>query len=244
MDRPRIGIPLCLDDRGSWRTERETLYADRRYADAIDRAGGRPIHLPIQSDASGLVHEIDGLLIPGGDDFPSDTPLPDHVRLDPVAPEGLAFDEVLLDEASAKGLPVLGICYGMQLIARRRGGRIDAHLPTDRPEADCHRLPEQARHRVAIEAGSLLERVLETRDCEVNSLHHQAVRSCGRGLRAVAWAEDGVIEALESDPRGGRAGPSGFFLGVQWHPEKLDDSASARLFAAFLEACRSVAAAR
>jgi len=80
MHRPRIGIPLSLDDRGRWRAERTYHYIDRSYADAIDRAGGVALHLPIQSDVAGLVDAIDGLLLPGGDDFPSDAPLAPEIE--------------------------------------------------------------------------------------------------------------------------------------------------------------------
>ena len=71
MQRPRIGIPLCLDERGRWREGRDYLYIDDRYARSIEAAGGLPIQLPIQSDAAALAATIDGLLLPGGDDFPS-----------------------------------------------------------------------------------------------------------------------------------------------------------------------------
>ena len=76
MRRPRIGIPLTLDDRGRWRRDRAYHYIDRSYADAVDRAGGLALHLPIQHDVDALVEGLDGLLLPGGDDFPSTTPLP------------------------------------------------------------------------------------------------------------------------------------------------------------------------
>ena len=126
MRRPRIGIPLSLDDRGRWRADRAYHYIDRSYADAIDRAGGMPLHLPLQSDPARLVQSLDGLLLPGGDDFPmTDAPdgrTPPGASLSLVPSEQLAFDEALYDAASRRGLPVLGICYGMQVMARFRGG--------------------------------------------------------------------------------------------------------------------------
>ncbi len=135
MHRPRIGIPLSLDDRGRWRAERAYHYIDRSYADAIDRAGGTPIHLPIQHDVEALVATLDGLLLPGGDDFRSDTPLAPDVEalLELVPAEQLAFDRMLFEGARDRGLPILGISYGMQLMTIAAVGQLDAHLPSQRP---------------------------------------------------------------------------------------------------------------
>ena len=239
MHRPRIGIPLTLDDRGRWRSGRAYHYIDRSYADAVDRAGGAPLHLPIQSDADALVAGLDALLLPGGDDLPPQTPLPPEVlaQLDLVPAEQLAFDRMLFEAARVRGLPVLGICYGMQLIATAAGGRLDAHLPTERPEAAPHKLAPDDRHPIAIAPGSRLAAISGCSNLLVNSLHHQGVASPGRGLRAVARSADGVIEAIEAE--GGEASGAPFLLGVQWHPEKQRDALADRLFRAFVEAARA-----
>ena len=242
MHRPRIGIPLTLDDRGRWRAERAYHYIDRRYADAIDGAGGAPIHLPIQSNVESLVAGLDGLLLPGGDDFPSDTPLAPEIDalLDLVPAEQLAFDRMLFDAAHARGIPILGICYGMQLMAMATGGRLDAHLPSQRPEAAPHRLDPGERHPVTIQPGSRLAAIAETGSVLVNSLHHQGVNTAGKGQRVVARSSDGIIEAIEGDSHADR--PDAFLLGVQWHPEKQRDPFSDRLFRAFIDAARNLAA--
>jgi putative glutamine amidotransferase len=238
MRRPRIGIPLGLDDRGRWRPGRSYVYLDRGYADAIQRAGGIPLHLPIQDDPASLLDEIDGLLLPGGDDLPPDLARGEEqaeaFELDLVPEEQLAFDGALLDSAFRARRPILGICYGMQLLARAGGGRIDTHLPSQRPEASDHKLASSTdRHGIEIEPDSRLARIMGRIDCKVNSLHHQAVSAVGTRHRIVARSPDGVIEAIEAT-----ANTETFELGVQWHPEKLDPAESAPLFAHFVSACR------
>jgi putative glutamine amidotransferase len=238
MRRPRIGIPLCLDDQGRWRPGHRYHYIDRSYADAITRAGGLALQLPIQDDPAALVMQIDGLLLPGGDDLPPDPrrdpALPDALRLDLVPEEQLRFDSALTRAAIQANRPVLGICYGMQLLARLRGGRLDIDLESQHPEAGNHQLTSiELRHPIEIEPDSRLARILGTTACHVNSLHHQAVREVGAEHRVVARSPDTVIEAIE-----GTAGDDRFELGVQWHPEKLDAPESHQLFRHFVAACR------
>lgn len=234
MDPPLIGIPLSLDDRGRWRRGRSYHYIDRSYADALVRAGAGAVQLPIQPEPAALVARLDGLLIPGGDDFPPEDGgrIPDS--LDLVPSEQLAFDQAVLEAATKRGIPILGICYGMQLMARAGGGTLDTHLPSECPEAQCHKLPADARHAISIEGTSLLAKILAADSGKVNSLHQQAVRSVGPSHQVVARSPDGVIEAIERrDEPGGR-----WELGVQWHPEKMSNDSSDRLFRAFVDACQ------
>jgi len=228
--RPLIGIPPCLDDRGRWFSGRTTQYLDTTYASAIEAGGGIPMLLPLQSDAAAAVERIDGLLLPGGDDFPPSHPYPEGVSFELASPEQIDFDGRLLDQAYAHNLPVLAICYGMQRLALHAGGTLHADIATDLPDAAEHRLPEgHGRHALCIEADSRLARILGVTPEPVNSRHHQAVADPG-SLRVSARAADGVIEAIER-----ATGP--FCVGVQWHPEKLDGPHREQLMGAFITAC-------
>ena len=210
---PRIGIL------------RPAEQLDARYAQAVSEAGGTPAALGANATLSGL----DGLVIPGGGDFAPPRPYPPGVEFQRVPSAQLASDLALLEAALARGLPVLGICYGMQLLAHRAGGRFVYDIPSDCPAAGPHRLPEPGgRHAVGIEPDSRLARLVGRRALAVNSSHHQAVAEPGHGLCVVARAEDGIVEAIESTD------PDRFVLGVQWHPERMEAEHRAALFGALL----------
>ena len=226
--RPLIGIPPCLDECGRWKPGRDYHYVDAGYARAVAAAGGMPMYLAQEGAPELLVERIDGLLLPGGDDLAPPRPYPPDVSFEFVAETQLRFDRALLEAALDRRLPVLAICYGMQLLAMVWGGALLYDLPTDRPDGDPHQLPEaDGRHALTVEAGSRLSALWD--GTPVNSMHHQAVADPGSG-RVCARAPDGVIEAIEApDDR--------FALGVQWHPEKLDRPAHTRLFTGFVAAC-------
>jgi putative glutamine amidotransferase len=199
--------------------ETPSLRVRREYVDAVKAAGGRPVvlaPLPDDQPAEGLMEVADGLLLTGGEDL--DPALWDealHPRTKLLDLRRQQSDLRLAALADARGLPVLGICLGIQEMAAHRGGRIIQHLPDKVGAAGVHGENAPAVHAVAVGPGSLLARIVGPGELTVNSRHHQAVREPGRGMRVVARAADGVIEAIE-DPSPGR-----FFLGVQWHPEDL-----------------------
>jgi putative glutamine amidotransferase len=229
---PRIGIPLCTDERGRWKAGRNYHYIDAAYASAVESAGGLPVYLPVQANPAVLLDSVDALLLPGGDDFPPLRPYPEGVVFDPVPASQLAFDRQLLAGAWERGMAVLAICYGMQLLAEQSGGKLLYDIATDRPDADPHTLPEaEGRHPLQIEPGTRLAKALGNEVEPVNSLHHQGVAEPGAGMRISARAGDGTIEAIErpADP---------FCVGVQWHPEKLKGDHRDALFAAFIDAAR------
>ena len=233
MSRPRIGLScdVAADDAGN-----ETLRLSWHYADGVLRGGGLPVLVPPAAEADVLgemLAGLDGLVLVGGRDYdPSwygETP---HAATRLLAPRRLAFDLALAKAARAAGLPTLGICGGEQLIALAHGGTLLQHIADAVAGALPHARDGEAErfHGVTVEGGSRLASVLGETALEVNSSHHQAVGLPGRGLRVVARAPDGVVEAIEGDG-------AAFVLGVQWHPERLLERAeSIALFAALVDA--------
>jgi putative glutamine amidotransferase len=231
--RPLIGISLCLDEQGRWHPTREYAYLETSYGRALSESGATAMLLPIQNEASALVDRLDGLLLPGGDDFAPPRAYPPQVRFEVVPPRQLAFDQALLASALARRLPVLAICYGMQLLALQQGGRLIFDIPSDVPRAGPHRLPEaDDRHGLTLAPGSRLAALLGDAAGPVNSQHHQGVAEAGRGLRVCARADDGLIEAIEGERET-------FCLGVQWHPERMPAAHRERMFGGFVAACRA-----
>ncbi len=145
-----------------------------------------------------------------------------------------AFELAAARGALARGMPVLGICGGQQLLNVALGGTLIQHIPDEVPDALPHRQPnprDEPGHEVRIVAGTLLHRIAGTDRLGVNSAHHQAVKDAGPGVVVDAVAEDGVVEGIE-DPR------RRFCLGVQWHPEFEINMADRQIFRAFVEAAR------
>jgi putative glutamine amidotransferase len=159
-----------------------------------------------------------------------------HPKLGKVERDRDDLELELTRRATALGMPVLGICRGAQVIGVAFGGKLHQDLVSCVGSAAHEAEGERgARHTVRLATGSRLQEVLGVEQVEVNSFHHQANSVLGAGLRAVAWAEDGVIEGVE-----GEAG--GFLLGVQWHPERsMESEATRRLFTALVAAARAYA---
>ncbi|KAB1947854.1 gamma-glutamyl-gamma-aminobutyrate hydrolase family protein [Micromonospora sp. ALFpr18c] len=226
MRRPLIGISAYVEpaDWAVWRGVPAVL-VPQAYVRAVTAAGGRAVVVPPDDQDADVVAVLDGLLLAGGADVgPGRYGQPPHPRTED-RPDRDAGELTLLAAALAAGLPVLGVCRGMQLLAVAYGGALHQHLP-DVVGHDEHRPAPgvYGDHAVRFAAGSLAAAVLAGVD-RVNSYHHQAVADPGR-LSVTGWAADGVIEAVE-DP----ALP--FVLGVQWHPENESDP---RPIAALVEA--------
>ena len=186
------------------------------YADAFARAGNTPLVLPAETNrevVARMLASVDVLLLCGGEDVdPSRYKTKPSPRLGEVNLRRDAWEWLLLDEAVKRRLPVIGICRGCQLINVYFGGTLWQDLPSERPGEVVHR-GKGAHHDIQIVAGSRLARSLGLNSSRVNTIHHQAVRDLAPGFRAVAFAPDGVVEAIESDTLP--------VVGVQFHPEKL-----------------------
>ncbi|HVG70610.1 MAG TPA: gamma-glutamyl-gamma-aminobutyrate hydrolase family protein [Vicinamibacterales bacterium] len=209
------------------------------YEEAVRRAGGEVRILNYDTDRPAeVVKEVDGILLPGGDDVtPSlygDEP---HPKFEAAEPGRDAYELELAKRAGDADVPLFAICRGIQVLNVARGGTLVQDIPSQLPDAIPHEVrdtPFTIAHDVWVSEGTLLHELLRERidgdACPVNSRHHQAVQKIGEGLVVSATAPDGVIEAVE-DPS------KRFCLGVQWHPENFYRTGEFRaLFEAFVAA--------
>ena len=209
------------------------------YEEAVRRAGGEVRILNYDTDRPAeVVKEVDGILLPGGDDVtPSlygDEP---HPKFEAAEPGRDAYELELAKRAGDADVPLLAICRGIQVLNVARGGTLVQDIPSQLPDAIPHEVrdtPFTIAHDVWVSEGTLLHDLLRERidgdACPVNSRHHQAVQKIGEGLVVSATAPDGVVEAVE-DPS------KRFCLGVQWHPENFYRTGEFRaLFEAFVAA--------
>ena len=199
------------------------------YAEAIARAGGVPVVVPPVADMREVARFADGWLLPGGDDLDSSLwgePLHPKASLQ----DGTRFAaERALFDALPPEAPIFGICYGAQAINVLYGGALHQHLP-DVVGHEGHAGGTMQEYRITGE-GRLSDAAQGDR-MRGKSFHHQAISRLGRGLRSVAVADDGTIEAVEATDRP-------WLVGVQWHPERTpDDPATRRLFGAFVAAAQ------
>ena len=234
--RPRIGITMRLE------LETDRFYLGRHYSEAVEAAGGLPVHLPLIPSVEyikSVMSGIDGLLLPGSDSDvdPARYGREPHPQLGHVVTEKDETDLLTLDDAERRGLPIFAICFGIQSLNVFRGGTLIQDISSQVPGAIKHeqgKPRDRHSHRVRILDGSLLRQLAETDSAPVNSHHHQAIENLGRELVATAWASDGLVEAVE-DPRSDR-----YVVGVQWHPEIAweRDPLSQALFTRFVDEAR------
>jgi putative glutamine amidotransferase len=239
VSQPLIGVSTSI----SLGESPERAYVNAAYLRAIEGAGGIPVLLPPQLSATAretLWRRLDGLVLTGGGDIEparfGETP---HPRTTLVSAERDALEIDLIDRALRDDVPLFAICRGLQVVNVALGGTLHQHLPDAVGETVQHSQTEKrhvATHPVKLlTEGTRLGQILATPELAVNSFHHQAVRTLGRGLRDVAWAPDQVIEALEHEDH------RRFMVAVQWHPEELvgHDDAARALFTAVVDAARA-----
>lgn len=238
MTKPIIGLNVDVDV-----TKPEQVRIARAYYEAVEKAGGIAVLIPPCKPAAmrAILDRLDGVLLIGGRDYdPAFFGEASHESVALLHPDRIKFDLALAKEAIKRNLPVLGICGGLQLINIALGGSliidIPTYLATGKIETASikHRATEgerRAEHPASVIRDSLLFSIYGSVIAVTVSSHHQAANRLGRRLKAVAFAPDGIIEAIEHRFKR-------FVVGVQWHPER-DFAANRRLFRAFIEACKS-----
>jgi gamma-glutamyl-gamma-aminobutyrate hydrolase PuuD len=234
--RPVIGITTYVTPaKWSW-WELEAALVPADYVFAVERAGGRALLVPPSDDGvDETLEALDGLIFSGGSDLdPELYGQEAHAETSGVVRNRDTAELALLEAALERDMPVLAICRGSQVLNVARGGDLVQHLPdVVGDEKHKHTPGEFADHDVSVEDGSRLASVLGER-APVKSHHHQGFGKLGEGLRVVAHAEDGTIEAVEDPTRR-------FALGVLWHPEAGED---ARLFEALVREAEQYRSAR
>jgi putative glutamine amidotransferase len=221
MARPLIGVCAAIEPAsfGVWKEVPATLLP-LSYSRAIHGAGGMMAMLPpdrrASEDPNELLDRIDALVLGGGADIdPEDQGVEAHPETVGTNPDRDRFEVALALGALERGMPVLGVCRGMQVLNVACGGTLDQHIP-ERLGHNIHRpVPGSwAEHEVRIEPGSLAASAAGTDSLTVKSHHHQGIDRLADNLTASAWAtDDESVEAIES-------GDGGFVLGVLWHPEE------------------------
>lgn len=232
--RPLIGItPNFLSDKNA-------ISSNAGYVDGVVKAGGLPVLLPLTVDdllIDDIIGRCDGFLLSGGNDMDAKHfNEPNYNYNGEINPSRDTFELATAGKAIASGKPVLGICRGCQVLNVAMGGSLyqDIHSQIKDRELLKHSqlAPEwYPVHEISVARESRIWHCYKQDIMRVNSFHHQAVKSPGKGLKAVAWSPDGIIEAIEYEG-------DEFAVGVQWHPERMwqEDVNVLKLFEAFVEA--------
>ncbi|MDF9830785.1 gamma-glutamyl-gamma-aminobutyrate hydrolase family protein [Parabacteroides sp. PF5-6] len=209
---PLIGISATQQSGGS------TIGG--AYVQAVVKAGGAPVIIPVIEDEAALrqiLSTLDGLVMTGGEDvnplWYNEEPVQQLQAVDPVRD---TYDLMLIKLASDRNIPILGICRGEQLINVAFGGTLYQDLPSQHPNKPVKHVQQMPKtfgaHTIDIQPQTQLSAILGQSSYAVNSFHHQAVKELAPGFRVAAYSRDSVIEAIE-------AWPDRPILGVQWHPE-------------------------
>ena len=255
--KPRIAIPL---PHGG-----DLEYAERaipQYERAVELAGGDPVRIPLDrspAEVMKLIERCDGVLLPGSkaDVDPAKFGAARHEKTEAADPKRDTVDELLLQDAYNMRKPLLGICYGLQILNVYRSGTLVQHIESAVNHEAGRKVP--IAHQVEIEPGSKLAEIVGFREgtalsravtssphtgalapghrliIPANSSHHQSADVIGDGLKISARCqEDGIIEGIEG------TSPDHFVVAVQWHPERSfeDDQRSRKLFQALVEAAK------
>lgn len=243
MKKPLIGLTMDFSpstDERSFAQGVDLYYQNSAYIRYLESVDCVHVLLPTLLDtraAASVIAALDGLLLTGGNDVDSysygEAPLAEKWQVDSPRTR---YESELIQEAQKQEKPIFGICRGCQMLNVALGGSLFQDIPQQIPNSILHTSPNKPTwnyHEVDIDGNSLLFSVLGKEKLRVNTSHHQAIKTLAPGLRIVATAQDGVIEAVQKDE-----GP--FVLAVQWHPEAMDDwSSSIPMLEAFVDHCRN-----
>ena len=241
---PIIGITTQPKQAKSAAGEIDSHVLPHTYTDSVVRAGGVPVLLapvPVAS-VPALLDGVDGVVLSGGGDIEAHRyGMVDHETMGRTDFDRDEFEIELVSVARKRRMPLLAICRGLQVVNVACGGTLIQDIPSEIGSMD-HTLIGHAvydgHQPVRLDPGCRVAAAVGTTDLMVNSIHHQAVAELAPGFRAVGWAADGVIEAVEYED------PTWPLLAVQWHPEYLghnDDEASHALFGSLVEAAEASA---
>ena len=235
--KPIIGITSCFKKNG-----RLNSVLNYDYISAVNNAGGIAIILPIITDdhlLNDYIKIVDGLVLSGGEDISTE-----YYGESPTKEMGTVcldrdkYEMGMFKKALETGIPILGICRGMQLINVALGGTLYQDISSQIKNSVEHRSKEEEvekpYHEIKVMEDSNLFKMLGAKELSVNSFHHQSLKDIGKDLRVTSYSKDGVIEGIESTE-------PGFLIGVQWHPEKLvnDFPVFKGIFGAFIDACQN-----
>ncbi|MFH1854084.1 MAG: gamma-glutamyl-gamma-aminobutyrate hydrolase family protein [Candidatus Omnitrophota bacterium] len=234
-NKPIIGITCEVNKLKPYFSQFE-LSCDYRYVRAILRAGGIPVLIPInpyRKEVTKLLQHLDGLVIIGGADVhPNFYGEKSTEKVRSVYRGRIYFETWLYKMAQKKKIPVLAICYGMQLLNVIYGGTLYQDIRSNIKDSGNHCSKKYPQHVVRIQPGSLCHKIFKRSSFFVHSDHHQAVKTLGRSLKISAFSDDGIIEAIE--------GPS-HTIAVQWHPERqAKDPVQKQLFRYFIRLARGL----
>ena len=239
-NRPRIGITLDWEDEPSYSAASPWYALRTNYFQVISKHEALPIALPYEIDlVDNYLDLIDGLMVTGGDydlspEYYGEVIQQETRKIKSVRTE---FEFKLLENALKRNMPVLAICAGEQLLNVFFKGTLYQDISISNPSAFEHEqkhlgIPmNKTSHKINLVPNSLIHNIVKLDSFEVNSSHHQAVKSCGEKVVASGIAPDGIIEAIE-------APDFNFVLGVQWHPEFEASDADSKIIQAFIKAAK------
>lgn len=218
-----IAITMCVDDRDMITKDVAYDYIRREYGESIQRAGAVPIYIDSSTDVTAITQMVDGVVIGGGYDIDPHQYGEENRYCDDIEPVTRTnWEQQLIAACDEAKVPILGVCYGCQLLNIHYGGTLVQDIQRQHPDALFHGDSDNpVTHSVTFETDCL--DFVAGQAIDVVSRHHQAVDQLGEGMNAVAHSEDGVIEAIAGHGH----------VGVQWHPESSVDSA--HIYEAFVK---------